>query len=105
MTQAWWLLPVILVLSRMKQRLTDPTWRVLDQPGISLQDTDERQQMEKRWKRRRKGGSSRKGREGEAGRKEGDRKKEEAGGRKEEIVPVGIRRHACPICGCSNEKS
>lgn len=94
---------MILVISRMKQRLTDPTWRVLDQPGISLQDTYERQQMEKRWKRRRKGGSSRKGRG--AGRKGGDRKREEAGGRKEEIVPAGVRRHACPICGCSNEKS
>lgn len=84
MTQAWWLLPVILVLSRMEQRLTDPTWRVLDQPGINLQDTDERQQMEKRWKRRRKGGSSRKGREGEEGRKGMDSKREEAGERKED---------------------
>lgn len=61
--------------------------------------------MEKRWKRRGKGGSGRKGRVGEAGRKGGDKKREEAGGRKEEIVPAGVRRHACPICGCSNEKS
>lgn len=71
---------MILVIRRMKQSLTDPTWRVLDQPGISLQDTYERQQMEKRWKRRRKGGSSRKGR---GGRKKG-RGQEERGGRREE---------------------
>lgn len=44
-------------------------------------------------------------REGGAGRKGGDRKREEAGGREEEIAPAGVRRDACPICGCSNEKS